>query len=286
VPPASTSSPQPSSHRSSRETDLGVRRGPPPEWKRLKFTLAYCGTAWSGWQSQENAESIQDQVEKAILKATGATTRIHGSGRTDAGVHALGQVAHGDVPESLRMSPQTWAHALNACLPLSIRVLSVQEVPGSFHARFDALGKTYRYRIWRPRLLSPFESDRSWHVYGPFDMAAVQSCLDGLTGTRNFARLSANRGDLPETERRLRPEKIIRTLHTAEMQECGEVLEFTFTGEGFLYKMVRMITGSLIHVARRRSSADWFHSLLADPTGPQTTQTAPACGLYLTEVRY
>jgi tRNA pseudouridine38-40 synthase len=272
--------------RSDVESKAGKNSGPEPGFKRLRFTIAYCGTPWRGWQSLEGGRTVTDELNASIRKATSIDTRMHGSGRTDAGVHALAQTAHCDVPETVRMTTESWAHALNACLPLTIRILNVEECPPAFHARFDAIGKTYRYRIWRPRTLSPFEADRFWHVYGPLDLEAVRWCCDKLVGTHNFVRLSANRGDMPETERRLRIDKTTRTIHRAEMREAGDVLELEFSGDGFLYKMVRLIVGSLMHIARGRESKEWFARLLTDPTGMQSNQTAPACGLYLVGVEY
>ena len=272
--------------RSDVESKAGLRHGPAPGWKRLRLTIAYCGTPWKGWQSQDCGGGVQDEINAAIKKATGIVTQVQGSGRTDAGVHALAQVAHCDVPETVRMSGDAWVNALNACLPLTIRVLHVEETGPQFHSRFDAAGKVYRYRVWRLRMLSPFEADRAWHVYGPLDTDALRWCCEKLTGTHNFIRLSANRGDMPETERRTLPDKTTRTIHRAELREDGDVLEFEFEGDGFLYKMVRLIVGSLIHVARGREPKEWFESLLKDPEGKQSNQTAPACGLYLVRVNY
>jgi len=272
--------------RSDVESSLGLHRGAASGFKRLRLTVAYCGTPWRGWQSQDGGGAIQDELNAAIFKATDIRTSVQGSGRTDAGVHALGQVAHCDVPESIRMSSEAWRNAINACLPLTIRITEVQEASPTFHSRFDAIGKTYRYRIWRPRMLSPFEADRAWHIHGPIDMAALRACTAKLVGRHNFVRLSANRGDMPETRRRALPEKTTRTIHRAEICDKGEVLELDFEGDGFLYKMVRMITGTLIHVARGRASLEWFADVLDNPEGLQSNQTAPSCGLYLVEVRY
>ena len=268
------------------ESKAGLRHAPRAGEKRLRMTVAYCGTPWRGWQSQEGGGGIQDELKAAVLKATGVATVVHGSGRTDAGVHALEQVAHFDVPEAVGMSDEAWVHAVNACLPLTIRVTSCGAAAADFHARFDATGKVYRYRIWRPRLLSPFEADRSWHVYGPLDMVALRRCAQMLVGTHNFVRLSANRGDIPETVRRTLTEKTTRTLFRADVREDGDVLEMEFTGDGFLYKMVRLIVGGLVHVARGRSTKEWFAELLATPEGLQNNQTAPAAGLYLVKVLY
>ncbi len=268
------------------ETKLGLRTGAAPGFKRLRITLTYCGTPWRGWQAQESGDGIQDVLHGAVVKALGIQVKVQGSGRTDAGVHALGQVAHMDVPVAIRMNPASWQKALNACLPLSIRVTDLSFADNHFHARFDAIGKIYRYRIWRPALLSPFEADRAWHIYGPLDMAALRDCSQKLVGTHNFVRLSANRGDMPEAKRRALPEKTTRTISRVEVQETDELLLLEFEGDGFLYKMVRMMVGSLIQVARGRASSQWFSDLLAHADGPQTHQTAPACGLYLTQVKY
>ncbi len=272
--------------RSDVESKAGLRHSPEPGCKRLRLTLAYCGTPWRGWQSQEDGRTVTDEIHAAIRKATRSETRVHGSGRTDAGVHALAQTAHCDVPETLRMSAESWTHALNACLPLTIRVLRVEECAPDFHARYDAIGKTYRYRLWRQRMLSPFEADRAWHIYGPLDLASLRWCCEKLVGTHNFARLSANRGDMPETARRLLPDKTTRTIHRVDLREEDDVLTLEFEGDGFLYKMVRLIVGSLMHVARGREPKEWFARLLTDTTGPQSNQTAPACGLYLASVKY
>jgi tRNA pseudouridine38-40 synthase len=268
------------------ESKAGRRFGPPPGHKRLRLSIAYCGTPWGGWQSQAGGNGIQDQLGAAFLKATGITTTVQGSGRTDAGVHALEQTAHCDVPAEVGMSEEAWVNALNACLPLSIRVTKCVETSPDFHARFDATGKVYRYRIWRPRLLSPFESDRAWHVHGPLDMTALRTCAQRLVGTHNFVRLSANRGDMPETLRRTLPDKTTRTLFSADIRESGDLLELEFVGDGFLYKMVRLMVGSLIHVARGRSTQEWFADLLSTSEGLQSHQTAPASGLYLVRVLY
>ncbi|MDZ4287595.1 MAG: tRNA pseudouridine(38-40) synthase TruA [Prosthecobacter sp.] len=268
------------------ESKAGLRHGPAAGRKRLRLTVAYCGTPWRGWQSVADGSGIQDRLRAAILKATGIETMVYGSGRTDAGVHALEQVAHFDVPEEVRMSGDSWSYALNACLPLTIRVTSCVDASPNFHARFDATGKVYRYRIWRPRLLSPFESDRAWHVYGPLDMVALRECAQKIVGTHNFVRLSANRGDMLEVVRRTLPEKTTRTIFRVDVREDRDIVEVEFTGDGFLYKMVRLIVGGLVHVARGRSTKAWFADLLNTPEGLQNNQTAPAAGLYLVRVLY
>jgi tRNA pseudouridine38-40 synthase len=264
------------------------RLGPREGFKRLRLTLAYDGTPWRGWQTLPRGGTVQDELNGAFFKVAGAVVRTQGSGRTDAGVHALGQVVHADVPEAAGLSVEAWNSALNACLPASIRVVEVSEPEPRFHARFDAVGKTYRYRIWRPRVMSPFEVGRAWHVYGPLDEARLRQAAALLEGTHNFARLSANRGGEKEALKRADPQNTTRTLNRVEIREAGpDALELEFEGNGFLYKMVRLLVGSLMQVARRKADVPWFEDLLANPCAePKSHHAAPAAGLYLVRVRY
>jgi len=255
--------------------------------RRLKLTIAYDGQPWQGWQSQPNGLSIQDQIQTALgVVAKVPLIIIEGSGRTDAGVHALAQIAHCDVPETLNMQPHNWVRALNAVLPPSIRVQACEFAASDFHARFQTKGKVYRYRIWRGDTMSPFEVKRAWHVYGLLDIDLLRRCARRLIGTHNFARLSANRGDLSEALRRADPRTTTRTIQRVDITESENVLTLEFEGSGFLYKMVRMITGSLIQVARGRDNEAWFADLLDDPSGVKTNQCALPDGLYLVRVDY
>src|SRR5438876_11798083 len=136
--------------------------------RRLKMIIAYDGVPFSGWQSQSHRNTIQDHLERAFERVTGKLVRVHGAGRTDAGVHALAQCAHVDLP-SRRYEPGRWVSALNGILPSTIRVMKCRFVSDAFHARFSAKGKTYRYRIWNAAVLPPFERDRAWHGANPLD---------------------------------------------------------------------------------------------------------------------
>lgn len=268
------------------EGKLGLNRPAAADAHRLRLVVAYCGTPWRGWQSQQSGDGIQDQLRQAFAKAISVKTQVQGSGRTDAGVHARAQVAHCDVPCDVQLSPDSWRDALNACLPLSIRILEAAPCAADFHARFDARGKRYAYRIWRQRLLDPFEADRAWHLYGALDEDLLAQGLELLRGRHNFVRLSANRGDMPEVQRRANPEKTTREIWHSGMSQQGAVLELAFEGDGFLYKMVRMMVGSLLHVARGRAPLDWLAEMLQNREGLQSNQTAPAGGLYLERVFY
>lgn len=252
--------------------------------QRLKMTLAYCGTPWLGWQSQSEGRTVQDEIESATHRLVKHPLRIQGASRTDAGVHAIGQLAHVDVPESITLPVSAWMDGLNALLPDTIRVLSVDRAPEGFDACGSTIGKTYLYRIWRARDMNVFEADRAWHVYGALDMEMMRTAARLLVGTHNFVRLSANRGDRSEEERRDDVSGSTRTIRRVELREKGAVLEIEIEGDAFLYRMVRMIVGSLVQVARGRATLEWFTELLETPSGLQSHQTAPAGGLYLVEV--
>ena len=252
--------------------------------QRLKMTIAYCGTPWLGWQSQSEGRTVQDEIESATHRLVKQLLRIQGASRTDAGVHALGQLAHVDVPESITLPVSAWKDGLNTLLPDTIRVLSIDRAPEGFDACGSTKGKTYLYRIWRARDMSVFEADRAWHVYGALDMEMMRTAARLLVGTHNFVRLSANRGDRSEEERRDDVSGSTRTIRRVELREKGDLLEIEIEGDAFLYRMVRMIVGSLIQVARGRATLEWFTELLETPNGLQSHQTAPAGGLYLVEV--
>lgn len=254
--------------------------------RRLRLTLAYCGTPWKGWQAQRDGTAVQNQLEVALRRLAKIELRTDAASRTDAGVHALGQIVHFDVPETMRLTHDAWRDGLNSILPETIRVLSVDEVPTEFHASLSSRGKIYRYRISRSRELDPFEADRAWHIHGPLDLDALRSCAEKLVGSHNFVRLSANPGDVPESERRLDIKGHTRTLRRVEIRETDTTLEIEFEGDAFLYHMVRLTAGALMQVARGRASEAWFSELLESPDGPQNQVMAPAGGLYLVKVLY
>lgn len=254
--------------------------------KRLRLTIAYDGTPWQGWQSQTDGMGVQDQVEKAMSIIAKTPVRIEGSGRTDRGVHALAQIAHADVPAGIGMAGENWVRAVNCVLPSSIRLMHCEDAAPDFHARYQTKGKIYRYRVSRSAPLTPFEANRAWLVYGELDDNAIRICLGMLVGRHNFARLAANRGDFNDARKRGGAAATTRTIFRAEVQEENQVLTLEFEGEGFLYKMVRLITGSIIHVARGRATTEWFASLLAEPGGLKSHHCAPPEGLYLVRVMY
>ena len=246
--------------------------------QRLRLTVAYDGRPFAGWQSQANGHGVQDHLEAAFHQLCGGERIvIHGSGRTDAGVHARAQVAHADVPDAARHTPERWRGALNAHLPAQIRVAAVRLATPGFHARFDATGKIYRYRIWNSPVLDPFESGRAWHFPNPLDAAILTDAAQLFVGTHDFAAFSANRGKPVEST--------VRTIRRVTVRHRGALLTLEYEGDGFLYKMVRLLTGAAVRCGQGRASADWIKLLLGGQAG-KNSFAAPAEGLYLLRVLY
>ena len=245
---------------------------------RLRLTVAYDGRPFAGWQSQARGNTVQDYLEAAFAKLCGGQRiPIHGSGRTDAGVHAIGQVAHVDVPDRVRHTPERWRGALNSYLPPEIRVLAVHLARPDFHARFLARGKVYRYRIWNAPVLDPLEHGRVWHFPHPLDLSTLQCASELLLGEHDFAGFSANRGK-PD-------ENTVRTIRRIAVRRRAALIIMDFEGDGFLYKMVRLLTGTMVRCAQGRASLEWISELLA-ANGKKTSFAAPAEGLYLLRVQY
>ncbi len=243
---------------------------------RLKLLIAYDGRPFRGWQSQATGDAVQDHVERAFTRLCGERIVVHGAGRTDAGVHALGQVAHVEVADQL--PPDKWLPALNAHLPREIRIMRITRPPADFHARFDARGKIYTYRIWNADVLPPLEFGRAWHFPSPVDLRILADCARMVEGTHDFAGFAANLG---KKER-----DTTRTISEVRIQKTAALLILRFHGEGFLYKMVRLLTGTLLRCAQGRADPAWIAALLAGKGRPKTSFAAPAEGLYLTRVLY
>lgn len=251
---------------------------------RLLFTCAYDGAGFRGWQSQRGGETLQDAIESAVAAVVGQPLRIAASGRTDAGVHALAQHFHLDAPPTCRMTPQNWQAALNAHLPPTIRILAVVPVPGTFHARFDAAGKVYEYLICREPVLSPFLRGRAWHIPHEFSTEALEAALHIYIGTHDFRRFAASRGNEPQPPP---PGFYERTIYTCELSQEGQgTLRLRFHGNGFMYRMVRMLVGTAHQVARGRMSVPDLEKMLTELDAPKTRFCAPPDGLYLTRVEY
>ena len=248
---------------------------PAPGMIRLKLLVAYDGGAFEGWQSQASGNTVQDALERAVLTLAGERRTVHGSGRTDSGVHATGQVAHVDVPTG-RLPLAAWEGALNGHLPRTVRVLSARKASPRFHARFSASGKIYTYRIWNARCLHPLELGRAWHIPSPLDVDALSAASGLFCGTHDFAAFAANRG---------RPdEDTVRTIHRISLKLSGPLLTLHFHGNGFLYRMVRLLTGSMVRVAQGKTDLAWLSAFRDAPQNGRTSFCAPPEGLYLSRV--
>src|SRR5438876_3114223 len=245
--------------------------------RRLKLVIAYDGSQFAGWQSQSHRNTIQDHIERAFEHIGGKPVRVHAAGRTDAGAHALAQCAHADLADD-RLSAAGWTGALNALLPPTIRVLRCRYVPRDFHARLSAKGKIYRYRIWSAPVLPPFEYRRAWHIPHELDLKILKSAAKHFIGIHDFASFAANRG---------KPEKnTIRTIHSVLVQQKGPCVTIEFEGDGFLYKMVRLIVGSLVRCALGKMRIEAITARFHSGDIGSARLAAPAEGLFLIRVRY
>src|SRR5262245_8840422 len=253
----------------------------------FKLTLAYDGTDYVGWQRQASGTSIQGLVEDALRELDGRDVSVAGAGRTDAGVHALGQVASFSLARSIEAT--TVLRSLNAKLPPDVRVWSAEDVAPAFHARFDARSKTYRYRIWNAEVLNPFERRYVWHVVTPLDVDAMASAARLLEGTHDFAAFQGTGSDATTTVRTLFQSAIRTpqsTIQSAIRTPQSAMVELVITGDGFLRHMVRAIVGSLVEVGRGRQPASWIGDVLASRRRELAGRTAPPHGLALVAVDY
>src|SRR5207244_11423440 len=222
--------------------------------RRLKLIVAYNGAPFTRWHSQSHRNAIQDHLERVFDRVAGERVRVHGAGRTDAGVHAFAQCAHVALAQD-SLSTARWRKALNALLPPAIRVLHCRYVSQNFHARLSAKGKTYRYRIWAASVLPPFEYGRVWHVPRSLDLELLKKAANRFVGTHDFAAFAASRGQ---------PEKsTTRTIYSTAIRHSGSCLMIDFDGDGFLYKMIRLIIGSVVRCALGQSGIGEVTELLA-----------------------
>ena len=244
---------------------------------RLKLTVAYDGAAFAGWQSQAHRNTVQDELERALHKISGHRIRVHGAGRTDAGVHALAQCAHVDLPDK-RMSIERSRNALNAVLPAAVRILRCQHVSQKFHARFSATGKLYRYRIWAAPILPPLELGRAWHIFSPLNVDLLKAAGQKFIGRHDFAAFAANLG---------RKEKdTTRTVSSVCIRRSGPRITIDVAGDGFLYKMVRLMVGEMTRVALGKIDMSEIASRLKSGRADGSRFVAPAEGLYLMKIWY
>lgn len=242
---------------------------------RWKCVVAYDGTSFNGWQSQEGGNTVQDLIEKQIKTIFGRRIRIEGSGRTDSGVHAHAQVFHFDAP---------WAHgaeklrkALQTGLPRSICLKDIRRARSDFHARFDAKGKIYRYHLNLGQA-DPFEVNYSWSLNRDLDWPAVLAAAKILRGKHDFWAFSGENDRTYETT--------VRDLRRLDVKRRGQRVAFTFEADGFLYKMVRSLTGALVNVGLGKITPAELAVLLKNRKRIPTVVTAPPQGLFMVKVIY
>jgi tRNA pseudouridine38-40 synthase len=263
----------------------------------FKITVAYDGAAFVGWQRQPSGISIQGLLEDALATLDKRPVTVAGAGRTDAGVHALGQVAAFELRRP-DLDASTIVRALNAALPPAVRVLSACAVPPGFHPRFDARAKMYQYRIWNREVLLPFERGRVWHIpVPPLDVAAMARAALRLEGRHDFGAFQGT-GVVTHTTERLVHRSSIRIEAAAVPSQFGDaepllacddehpVIAYEIRGEGFLRYMVRNIVGTLVEIGRGRRPVAWLDDVLASADRTQAGRTAPAEGLFLVRVEY
>lgn len=243
--------------------------------KNIKLVISYQGSAYCGWQIQPNGLTIQEVLETAIEEVTGEKIQIMGSGRTDSGVHAYGQVAN-FYTES-RIPPERFALAINTRLPKDIRIIESEEVEKEFHSRFSAKGKAYIYKIYEGGIDSPFYFDRAFHVKNTLDWEKIQDAARYFHGEHDFKAFMASGSVVKNT---------VRTIEKIEFHRNNDLWEMTFKGNGFLYNMVRIMVGTLYEVGRSRRKPEEIKKLILGLDRNKAGITAPAHGLYLNEVYY
>lgn len=244
--------------------------------QRIRLTVEYDGTHYGGWQLQKNAPTVQGELERALSQLTGRSIRITGASRTDAGVHARGQVAHFDSP--VNIPPEKFSYALNTHLPPDIRVQDSCAAPEGFHARFWTRGKRYTYTIYNAKHASALLHDRSWHVWQPLDLEKMNRAARDLLGTHDFSAFCAAGGS--EKTR-------VRTLTRADVErKDGGRVVITVEGNAFLYNMVRIVAGTLAAVGAGDRSVDVVEKMLVSGDRTLGGPTAPPQGLVLEEIFY
>lgn len=243
---------------------------------RLKCIISYDGTQFSGYQIQPGKRTVQGEIQKTLTKLNkGVNIRVSASGRTDAGVHARGQVIHFDT--SLEIEPARWKIALNSLLPDDIAVSSAEIVHQDFHARFDAAGKEYRYFLLLSKHRDPFQRNYAYQYSLELNYDAMREASKHLLGTHDFTSFCSAKTEVEDR---------IRTLKEIDFSEENGMLVFRFVGNGFLYNMVRILVGTLLEVGNGRRAADTMQALLASKDRTLAGKTAPGHGLYLWQVFY
>jgi len=246
---------------------------------RFKLTIAFDGTGYAGWQLQKNAVTVQQRMEEALRKLFPSVKRVHSSSRTDTGVHAMGMVAHVDIPKAeCRMDARKLLLALNSFLPEDIRVNEVRRVKADFHARFDAKKKQYRYVIWNHPAMNPLLRNRAWQVAVTLDFDRMQRAAKLFVGKKDFKSFAS--------AHEYKMESTVRRVTGCGVYRRGRELSVVIEGEGFLYKMCRGIVGTLVRVGEGKLTQKDIRQIFRKRDRSVAGMNAPACGLTLWRVYY
>lgn len=252
--------------------------------RNIRLLIAFDGSRYSGWQRQQNAPTIQGVLEKKLQVMLASAVTLHGAGRTDAGVHALGMVANFQTSSTIPCSG--FMNGLNSMLPGDIRVLEASEADPEFHSRYSAVGKTYRYDIFTGKIQLPTDRLYCVHFPGSINIDKIDECLACIRGTHDF---SSFEGTGSRDIYRKQSRGAVRTLLHAACHSHPEKVDmwsFTFTGDGFLRHMIRNLVGTLMAVGRENISPDEFKAILCRRDRSTAGPTAPAHGLFLQKVFY
>ena len=246
--------------------------------QNYKMILQYDGTRYRGWQKQGNtAQTIQGKLESVLEKMTGEPVEVHGSGRTDAGVHALAQVANVKIKQDKAWTADTLQDYLNRYLPEDIAVLSVEPAEARFHSRLSAVEKTYCYKIETARVRNVFNRKYTSHLPEKLDIEAMRTAACQLIGTHDFTSFCGNKH---------MKKSAVRTINAIQIEQMGTQLHITVTGNGFLQNMVRILVGTLVEVGEHKRSSMEMEQILAAKDRQCAGRMMPPEGLYLVEVRY
>ena len=242
--------------------------------RNIKITIQYNGKNYCGWQKQNNSPGIQGTIEKAIFDITREEVKITGSGRTDAGVHALGQVANFKINSQIPVD--RIPNALNAKLPKDISIVKAEEVDEDFHSRYSAKKKTYRYQIYNSQYRSPIYADISYPVKYDLDIDKMKKEAKSLIGTYDFKGFMSSGSSVIDT---------VRTIYNIEVSKSEDLIIIEIEGNGFLYNMVRIIAGTLVDIGRGRITEN-MSTIIKSKSRSMAGHTAPAHGLFLKKVDY
>lgn len=253
-----------------------------PSIRNIRLKISYDGTDYCGWQKQHNGITIQEEIERCLCTMTTEVISLHGAGRTDAGVHAQGMIAHFSTGSTL--SCKSLLRGANSMLPGAIRIVECIEVSAAFHSRFSAVGKKYHYTLFTGKILSPFLRFTSLHVARPLDLDNVRECLEITIGTHDFSSFENN----GTRDKSITTGKgAVRTIQSASLlMGDDDILTLEFIGDGFLKNMVRNLVGTILDAGRNKITPEEFKEILEARDRSRAGATAPAHGLALVEVYY